>query len=719
MLNNNLTRFDQGGTHESSPLGGIPQGMASNGQQNLVEQGETKVGNFVHSNRISLDGGLVKQFNLPTYIKGKTIADASKSIDDKFKDRADKYAQETKNTLLQRLGEAQEHVKAQEQAQLAQTNAAMQANSQEVPQSEGQIPQGMEEFAGDQVQPTPEQGGSGLPQSNQMIAAMGGYLPKRFDNGGMLNPFQDPNVNPNMFNAGPITPSFVQKNQVVSPESLPSTGMPSAGSMVGAAGTLMDLGNTAFGKASQDTSGAAASNHASGFGMIGGSAMKGASAGAALGPIGAGVGALVGAGAGLMGLSKERKAEAKNTANYAANINRSLSDNYAAYGGYLNQLAKGGGLSAEDRGSDKKPYPSVSSEDFAGGGRSYPIPTKADAVDALRLAGLHGRSDVRSKVFAKYPSLKHADGGPMGPQLSPQEIAMRSGTPGTISDIALTSDLANQFANRNIKPSYVPMQDATAALGTTPIPQSPPSSLTKVGKTLGTAGKAAGKFALENAGEAMRFAPIAMNAYQLANLGKTQGVNYATSGARFKPGYVDEAALQRTVDQEANNQIRGLQESGASEGAVRAATLAAGLNKTKALSDAYSQAAAANRATDVQGQQFNYAVDASNIATRNKALDETRMDEAARRSAKSKLLSSIGTDIGSVGKEISDAQLAGALTGYSRRGKYLIKPDGTKATPEETAQAAELYRKTQPSQTTTSGMKLKLGGYITHKPSKY
>lgn len=66
----------------------------------------------------------------------------------------------------------------------------------------------------------------------------------------------------------------------------------------------------------------------------------------------------------------------------------------------------GGGLTSKDRGSSKHPYPSVSSKDFAGGGRSYPIPTKADAVDTLRLAGLHGRSDVRSKVFNKYPSLR-------------------------------------------------------------------------------------------------------------------------------------------------------------------------------------------------------------------------------------------------------------------------------------------------------------------------
>lgn len=61
----------------------------------------------------------------------------------------------------------------------------------------------------------------------------------------------------------------------------------------------------------------------------------------------------------------------------------------------------------KDYGSDKKPYPSVKSNDFAGGGRSYPIPTKADARDALRLAGLHGRSDVKAKVYKKYPELKN------------------------------------------------------------------------------------------------------------------------------------------------------------------------------------------------------------------------------------------------------------------------------------------------------------------------
>lgn len=71
-----------------------------------------------------------------------------------------------------------------------------------------------------------------------------------------------------------------------------------------------------------------------------------------------------------------------------------------------NKKAMGGLSRDKDYGSKKKPYPSVAKKDFAGGHRSYPIPIKADAVDALRLAGLHGRSDVKAKVYNKYPELR-------------------------------------------------------------------------------------------------------------------------------------------------------------------------------------------------------------------------------------------------------------------------------------------------------------------------
>ena len=66
-----------------------------------------------------------------------------------------------------------------------------------------------------------------------------------------------------------------------------------------------------------------------------------------------------------------------------------------------------GGLSrSKDYGSKSKPYPNVDKKDFAGKNRSYPIPTKSDAIDALRLAGLHGRDDIKTKVYYKYPELR-------------------------------------------------------------------------------------------------------------------------------------------------------------------------------------------------------------------------------------------------------------------------------------------------------------------------
>lgn len=66
-----------------------------------------------------------------------------------------------------------------------------------------------------------------------------------------------------------------------------------------------------------------------------------------------------------------------------------------------------GGLSrSKDYGSKSKPYPNVDKKDFAGKNRSYPIPTKSDAVDALRLAGLHGRDDIKTEVYNKYPELR-------------------------------------------------------------------------------------------------------------------------------------------------------------------------------------------------------------------------------------------------------------------------------------------------------------------------
>lgn len=83
-----------------------------------------------------------------------------------------------------------------------------------------------------------------------------------------------------------------------------------------------------------------------------------------------------------------------------------LLDKSTEYPTYRKRNKMGGLSRSKDYGSKKKPYPSVNKKDFAGGGRSYPIPTKADAIDALKLAGLYGRNDVKAKVYNKYPELR-------------------------------------------------------------------------------------------------------------------------------------------------------------------------------------------------------------------------------------------------------------------------------------------------------------------------
>ena len=66
---------------------------------------------------------IIKDFALPTYIKGKSFADASKAIDSKFKDRVDNASIATKKELLERLASAQEHIKMKEEiATAASTN---------------------------------------------------------------------------------------------------------------------------------------------------------------------------------------------------------------------------------------------------------------------------------------------------------------------------------------------------------------------------------------------------------------------------------------------------------------------------------------------------------------------------------------------------------------------------------------------------------------------
>lgn len=115
-----------------------------------------------------------------------------------------------------------------------------------------------------------------------------------------------------------------------------------------------------------------------------------------------------------------------------------------------------GGLNRkQDYGSKRKPYPTVNFSDFAGGNRSYPIPTKADAIDALRLAGLHGRNDVKAKVYAKYPSLKKAPFGTKHPYENDILIGVNTDNLNSVKSPIYTKYTIDENRNRKSYPNQV------------------------------------------------------------------------------------------------------------------------------------------------------------------------------------------------------------------------------------------------------------------------
>lgn len=83
----NLTEFNAGGTHEQNPFGGIPQGIGANGNPNLVEEGETRNGDYVFSNRIKATKEDLEKFGLSGKFADKSIADISKVLSKESKER--------------------------------------------------------------------------------------------------------------------------------------------------------------------------------------------------------------------------------------------------------------------------------------------------------------------------------------------------------------------------------------------------------------------------------------------------------------------------------------------------------------------------------------------------------------------------------------------------------------------------------------------------------
>lgn len=115
-----LSHVDAGNTHESNPNGGVPMGIAPDGQPNLVEEGETIWNDYVFSNRIKPDKETLAQFHI--YSKGgkMTYADLSKKLEDEAKERPnDPISQAALEANMEKLANAQEAQKQREEVEKA------------------------------------------------------------------------------------------------------------------------------------------------------------------------------------------------------------------------------------------------------------------------------------------------------------------------------------------------------------------------------------------------------------------------------------------------------------------------------------------------------------------------------------------------------------------------------------------------------------------------
>lgn len=113
---NGLRIIGNGGTHEENPMEGVPMGMDAEGTPNLVEQGEVIFNDYVFSNRLFADGGLLESFNLPKSYDGHSFAAIAEKLGDESKERPnDPISKRGLLSSMSRLQQAQETVRQQNQ----------------------------------------------------------------------------------------------------------------------------------------------------------------------------------------------------------------------------------------------------------------------------------------------------------------------------------------------------------------------------------------------------------------------------------------------------------------------------------------------------------------------------------------------------------------------------------------------------------------------------
>lgn len=233
------------------------------------------------------------------------------------------------------------------------------------------------------------------------------------------------------------------------------------------------------------------------------------------------------------------------------------------------------------------------------------------------------------------------------------------GYEGTMSDKDVTFDLVAQYENSKDYNRFFNTEEAADSdailfgkKGGHSRYSKTKNTIDKGKESISESTKKAKEWIGDNKGDIMRYAPVAMNAYQLSKLKKPKEESLARLNTRYDRQFADESTYQNLVREETNaNRSAILNTTGGSAAAARANLLGSQLNSTKALSDAYSKIADINRGENRQAQDFNLRVDTTNLNQSNMENDINARNKGNYDTQKSKLLAELGNNIGDIGKE--------------------------------------------------------------------
>lgn len=114
---NGIIMIGNGGTHEENPMEGVQMGVDPQGIPNLVEEGEVVFNDYVFSNRLMADGGLLESVNLPKSYDNHSFAAIAEKLSKESEERPnDPISQKGLVDSMMKLQQAQETVRQKKQA---------------------------------------------------------------------------------------------------------------------------------------------------------------------------------------------------------------------------------------------------------------------------------------------------------------------------------------------------------------------------------------------------------------------------------------------------------------------------------------------------------------------------------------------------------------------------------------------------------------------------